>query len=236
MKGAIGIATQQTSKSAYQRAMRNYKLENRWTKEHTKTFIKLKGLLTSEPTLKSPRWDGTPFIITTDGSKDALAGVLAQRSETILPGGKVVSRVHPIAFASKRTSPAEEKYKPFLFEFAALKFSLDKFSDIIWGSPIELKTDCQALRDFLLNDKLNATHARWRDGILAHNIIGVRHVPGKMNVVADGISRWWEGQPKKHGDGSEWTVSEDWEAATGLVHDLFLIASPDQITTLRKRF
>ena len=73
-------------------------------------------------------------------------------------------------------------------EFAALKFGLDKFADITWGFPIEVETDCQALRDHLLNDKLSATHARWRDGILAHQITDVRHVPGKLNVVVDGLS------------------------------------------------
>jgi RNase H-like domain found in reverse transcriptase len=112
----------------------------------------------------------------------------------VLPGGKTVERVHPIRFASKRTSPAEEKYKPFLLEFAALKFGLDKFSNIIWGSPVHIETDCQALRDVLLNDKLNATHAQWRDGIIAHNITDVQHVPGRINLVADGLSRMDEGK------------------------------------------
>jgi hypothetical protein len=90
-------------------------------------------------------------------------------------------------FTSKRTSKTEEKYKLFLLEFYALKFGLDKFADITWGFPIEVETDCQALHDHLLNDKLCATHARWRDGILAHQITDIRHVPGRLNV-ADGLS------------------------------------------------
>lgn len=96
-----------------------------------------------------------------------------QRFDTVLPSGKVVKHLHPIAFALKRTSKAEEKYKPFLLEFAALKFGLDKFADIIWGFPVEIETDCQALRDHLFNDKLSATHTHWRDGILAHQIVDV---------------------------------------------------------------
>lgn len=98
-----------------------------------------------------------------------------------------------------------------MLEFAALKFGLDKFSDTIWGFPVEIETDCQALRDVLLSDNLNAAHARWRDGIIAHRIVDVRHVPGKLNVIADGLSRQWEGQPRDEGmeDGSTWTVSED---------------------------
>ncbi|KAG2743047.1 hypothetical protein P692DRAFT_20747766, partial [Suillus brevipes Sb2] len=81
-----------------------------------------------------------------------------------------------------------------LLEFTALKFGLDKFSDVVWGFLVEIETNCQALKDVLLNDHLSAAHARWRDGILAHNIIDVRHVPGKLNVIADGLSWQWESQ------------------------------------------
>ena len=62
-----------------------------------------------------------------------------------LPNGTEKTTVHPIAFSSKWTSEAEEKYKPFILKFTALKYTLNKFGDIIWGYPIELETDCQAL-------------------------------------------------------------------------------------------
>lgn len=45
----------------------------------------------------------------------------------------------------------------------------------------------------LTNDKLNHTHARWRDSVTAHQIIDVRHIKGESNVVGDGISRQSEG-------------------------------------------
>jgi hypothetical protein len=80
------------------------------------------------------------------------------------------------------------RYKPFLLEFATLKFALDKFDDIIWGFPVEIETDCQALRDVLMSDNLNATHARWCDSVLAHQIIDVCHIPGHINLVGDGFS------------------------------------------------
>jgi hypothetical protein len=227
------------TKTIYRRVMANHKLKEHWTNEHTKAFIALKAAMTSEPVLK-PKWDGTPFIVTTDGCKDAFRAVLTQRFGTVLPSGKVVSQLHPIAFASKRTSKSEEKYKPFLLEFAALKFALDKFSDTIWGFPVEIETDCQALWDHLLNDKLSATHARWREGILAHQIVDVRHVPGRINVVADGLSQANEGSPNEEGDGSQWTVSEDWETVTGLTHNVFYIYTTDptapEVAQLRDRF
>ena len=226
------------TKTVYRRIMSNFTLKDIWTAEHTKAFLNLKAEMTSEPVLRGPKWDGSPFIITTDGSQDAFGAVLSQRFEYTLPSGKVIRRLHPLGFASKRTSKTEEKYKPFLLEFAALKFGLDKFADITWGFPIEVETDCQALRDHLLNDKLSATHARWRDGILAHQITDIRHVPGKLNVVADGLSRASEGTENEGEDGSEWTVSEDWESNVGLTHDIFHTtdATTPEIAKLRERF
>ena len=227
---------QKYTKSVYRRTLLNYKLANRWTPEHAKSFLALKKILTSEPVLRGPKWDGTHFIVTSDGCQDAFGAVLVQRFETVMPDSRKLTKLHPIGFASKRTSHSEAKYKPFLLEFAALKFALDKFSDVIWGFPVEIETDCQVLRDVMMNDKLNATHARWRDGILSQQIVDVRHVPGKINVVADGLSRAREGTGKEDGDGSEWTVCEDWEATTGLTHDIFRIATLGDTEELRHRF
>jgi hypothetical protein len=99
----------------------------------------------SKPVLKAPHFDGTPFIITTDGCMDGFGGMLAQKFTETWPGGKTIQKSHPIAFASKRTSVAEAQYKPFMLEFAALKYTLDKFNDIIWGFLVKIKMDCKAL-------------------------------------------------------------------------------------------
>jgi hypothetical protein len=131
-------------------------------------------------------------------------------------------------------------------EFAALKYSLDKFSDIVWGQLIKLETDCQALRDIMVNEKLNVTHTRWRDGIMGYKIVGAEHIKGTTNAVADALSRADEGRPKVVGDGSEWTVSPDWESRVGIVNDVFIVeelgdtylvmAVPEGTSVLRDRF
>ena len=130
-------------KAAYTRAMKGYSLEGLWAKEHDHAFLRLKVALVSEPVLKGPKYDGTPFIVTTDGCKYGFAGMLTQKSTVVLPNGTEKTIVHPIGFASKRTSTTEEKYKPFILEFAA-----------------QVETDCQALWDHLLSSTLNSTHAR----------------------------------------------------------------------------
>ncbi|THG96055.1 hypothetical protein EW026_g5699 [Hermanssonia centrifuga] len=205
-----------SGKSAYRGALTSYTLDKaRWGARETEAFIALKTALTSEP--------------------DGFGAVLTQRSSTVLPNGQTVDKLHPIAFASKITSRSEEKYKPFLLELAALKFALDKFSDIVWGFPIEIETDCSALRYVLTNDKLNDTHARWRDSVLAHQIIAVRHIPGQTNV-ADSVSREGEGHLHEPGDGSDWTVYEDWEHREGLVNDILRVEEASPGSHLLRRF
>ena len=221
------------SKTTYRKIMAGHRLQSIWNAEHDKSFIRLKAVITMEPILKGPKWDGTIFIVTTDGCKEGFAGALVQHFKTTLPSGRVVEKLHSIAFNSKQTSRTEEKYKPFLLEFAALKFSLDKFSNIIWGFPVEIETDCQVLCDVMLNDKLNTAHARWQDSILAQQIDDIHHVPGKINVVVDGISQKWEGIPRQVGDGSEWTVCKDWEAATGLVNNILHVTAEGDIHALK---
>ena len=87
----------------------------------------------------------------------------------------------------------------------------------------------------MLSNKLNVTHARWRDGVLAYNIVNVTHVSGTTNI-ADGLSRQYEGIPESEGDGSEWTVEPGWERATGIPRDTFMVTPTEEASQLLKCF
>ncbi|KAF9553003.1 hypothetical protein CPC08DRAFT_599287, partial [Agrocybe pediades] len=54
----------------------------------------LKIALTCEPVLKGPKFDGTPFVVTTDGCKYGFAGMLTQCHTSVLPCGKSVTHLH----------------------------------------------------------------------------------------------------------------------------------------------
>jgi len=71
--------------------------------------------------------------------------------------------------------------------------------------------------------------------VLVHNIVDVCHILGKINIV-DGVSWQYEGMDKVPGDGSEWTVTPDWEEVMGLVHDLYSITELPDLSVLKKRF
>jgi transposase InsO family protein len=226
-----------TRKGAYKRALASTSLKSKWGIEQQKAFVTLKCLLSQEPLLRTPQYDGRPFRVTTDGSMQGFAGFLSQPFTSTDSNGKEVTRWHPISYCSKRTSKSEAKYEPFLLEFAALKYSLDEFEPYIYGSPVEIETDCQALRDCLLRDKMSVHHSRWKESILARNIIAIRHRPGVENPVADGLSRMWEGHERTDTDGSSWSVLPNWEATKGVVNDILSISYvPPQNHLLETQF
>ena len=224
-------------KGAYKKALATASLQNKWGAEQQKAFVTLKCLLSEEPLLRVPQYDGRPFRVTSDGSMQGFAGFLSQPFTSTDTKGKEITRWHPISYCSKRTSKSEAKYEPFLLEFAALKFSLDEFEPYIYGSPLEIETDCQALRDCLLQEKMSVHHSRWKESILAHNIIAIRHRPGVENPVADGLSRMWDSRERTSEDGSDWSVLPNWEATKGIVNDILSISYvPPNIHPLESRF
>ncbi|QRW08776.1 Retrovirus-related Pol polyprotein from transposon opus [Ceratobasidium sp. AG-Ba] len=201
----------------YKRALKETKVE--LSEEGKRAFVDLKTTLTTDPVLRAPVYDDRPFVVTTNGSKYGFGAVLSQVWEEQDGSGGIKKVTYPIAFASKRTSRTEEKYIPFLLEFAALKFALDEFDDIIFGRAIELEMDCKALADLLGNTKLNSTHERWR------------------NLVADALSRVYEHRPDDNsGPGRLRDVDPGWESAKELINDMYLLLDDDRTAALLSRF
>jgi hypothetical protein len=75
-----------------------------------------------------------------------------------------------------------------------------------------------------VSTKLNATNARWGDGMIAHQIVDVQHILGRINLIGDGISRKDKGQPCQPVDDSKWSIIPDWEATRALAYSLFTVS------------
>ncbi|KAF8670094.1 hypothetical protein RHS04_08673 [Rhizoctonia solani] len=219
----------------HRKTLKDAKIKLSTTKK--RAFAELKIALTLNPVLKPPIYNRRPFIITTNGSKAGFGAVVSQTWEEEDKHGKKHQVTYPIAFASKQTSRLEEKYPPFLLEFAALKFGCNKFDNIIFGQPIEIETDCKALADLLGNNKLNSTHERWRESIIARNIVAVRHKPGVKNTVCNRLSRMYKGREGEiGGQGREDSVDPGWESTHDLVNDLYLLTADTDSNALWDRY
>ena len=154
-----------------------------WTEEHTQAFENLKQKITEIPCLAHYNSD-YPNVITTDASTKGLGATLWQEQ----PDGKL----KPIGFASRFLSDTEKKYAINELELLAVVWGLEHFRLYIYGKPIKLLTDHQALEPLIKRNRSNKTYSarltRWLDR-LAHFTINVNHIAGKHLALTDYLSR-----------------------------------------------
>lgn len=108
----------------------------KWTSEQQTAFDHLKTLLTSAPILKQAV-DDEPFVLKTDASGYALGAVLLQGEG---------ANEHPIEYASRLLSNAEQNYSTIEREALAIVWAVQKFRGYIEGASVKLITDHQPLK------------------------------------------------------------------------------------------
>uniref|UniRef100_H3AC60 Gypsy retrotransposon integrase-like protein 1 n=1 Tax=Latimeria chalumnae TaxID=7897 RepID=H3AC60_LATCH len=152
-----------------------------WTPLCTAAFEKLKEALLNCVVLAHPDFERA-FVLSIDASLDGLGAVLSQ-----VPLGE--DKARPVAFASKTLSRAQAKYPAHRLEFLALKWAVcDKFSHWLKGQMSTICTDNNPLTYILTNPKLDVCEQRWVANLAPYNF-KIKHIPGRMNVVADALSR-----------------------------------------------
>eukprot|EP00884_Botryococcus_braunii_P013849 jgi/Botrbrau1/22465/Bobra.0091s0067.1 len=129
-----------------------------WTPACQNAFDELKRVMTSPPVLRMPRLD-LPFILTTDWSKLAVGAVLSQ----IDPDTQFD---HPVAYASRLLTSAEQNYSPTEGECLALFWAINKFRIYLDGKKFTVYTDHSALQ--WLNSKRHKSSKleRWACSVL----------------------------------------------------------------------
>ncbi|KAG1952355.1 interleukin-1 receptor accessory protein-like 1-A [Pimephales promelas] len=152
-----------------------------WTPACDVAFEELKRALVESVVLAHPDFE-RPFILCTDASLDGLGAVLSQ-----VPSGE--DKARPIAFASKSLSRSQANYPAHRLEFLALKWAVcDKFSHWLKGHEFTVWTDNNPLTYILTKPKLDACEQRWVSKLAPYNF-KIKYVPGRLNVVADALSR-----------------------------------------------
>ena len=153
----------------------------KWTTDCENAFSKLKQLLTTPPILAFPDFT-QPFILQTDASGKAIAGILAQ---------KINGHEHPISYASRTLNTAETRYPIIEQECLACVWSFKHFRQYLYGHQIILETDHAPLKWLLKTAKSSDGSSRlhrWASALQEYNY-DIYHKTGKNNANADALSR-----------------------------------------------
>src|SRR5437763_1473763 len=151
--------------------------DNQFTEE---SFKLMKKILTETPVLIHPDFK-KDFILSTDASGYALGAVLEQEGND--------EKLHPIGYASKTLSQAEQKYSTTELECYAVIWGVEKFHYYLYGRKFKVVTDHQALTWLMKNENsLKGRRARWVLRLQPYDF-EIIYKEGKKHQNADALSR-----------------------------------------------
>jgi hypothetical protein len=153
---------------------------------------KLKNAFTSTPILA--HFDpNKEILVEADASDYVSAGVLSQRDDEGI--------LHPVAFFSKKHSPAECNYEIYDKELMAIVRCFEQWRAELEGSPhvIEVLSDHKNLEYFMTTKLLSRRQARWSEFLSRFNF-RIIYRTGKSSAKPDALTRRSGDLPK---DGDE---------------------------------
>ena len=153
------------------------------TEEAKKAFEDLKEKLVTAPILAYPQFDGEPFIVDCDWSKDALGGVLSQVQD---------GQERVIAYGARRTNKAERNYSSNKGELAAVIHFLKTWRYYLLHRKFILRSDHQSLKWIRTMQEPQGMILRWLD-ILANYDFDMEFRSGAKHGNADALSRTTHG-------------------------------------------
>ncbi|GKB45272.1 putative reverse transcriptase domain-containing protein, partial [Tanacetum coccineum] len=153
-----------------------------WGEEQELAFQTLKDKLCNAHVLAL--FDGLEyFVVYCDASSLGLGCVLMQR-------GKV------IAYASRQLKIHEKNYTTHDLELGAVVFALKIWRHYPYGTKSVIYTDHKSLQHIFSQKELNMRQRRWIK-LFSDYDCEIRYHPGKVNVVADALSRKEREKPKR---------------------------------------
>jgi len=165
----------------------------KWTSECQHAFDDLKAAFELAPVLAHFDHNKETWI-ETDASDFVTAGVLSQMHGGVL---------RPVAFFSKKMSPAELNYQIYDKELLAIVRSFEiwqpEVASVAPENPVKVYTDHRNLEYFMKNQKLTRRQARWAEFLSEFNF-RIQFRPGKLNQKPDILTRRSQDLPKDFND------------------------------------
>jgi hypothetical protein len=152
-----------------------------WSDECSQSFKTLKHAFTTAPILRHFNYD-REIIVETDASDYISAGVLSQYDDEGI--------LHPIAFFSKKHTPAECNYEIYDKELMAIVRAFEEWQPELEGAlhPIQVLSDHKNLEYFMSTKLLNRRQTRWAEYLSRFNF-KIIYRPGKAGRKPDALTR-----------------------------------------------
>ena len=149
-----------------------------WTTECDIYFHMLKDYLQEAPILRYPD-PSTDYILYTDASKYAYAGVLTQ---------SIDGTDHPVAYTSGLFRGSQLNWVAFIKEAYAIYMTVKKLIFYLDSAQITLRSDHLMLRKFLEKNTMNTKVNNWALELESQSI-NFEFIAGTKNGFADTLSR-----------------------------------------------
>lgn len=152
-----------------------------WSGACEEAFETLKQLFCSAPILALYDPD-LECIVETDASDHVSGGVLSQHGKDGI--------LRPVAYFSKKHSPAECNYEIYDKELLAVIQAFQEWRTELEGSPHEIKvlSDHKNLQWFMTTKQLNRRQARWAEYLSRFNF-KIHYRPGRLGTKPDALTR-----------------------------------------------
>lgn len=149
-----------------------------WNKEQEEAFKTLKKKLVESPVLHHINYDHN-IVVRTDACLSGIGGVLWQEENNS-------KRRFPVAYMSKPLTDQQTRWSAIEVEAYAIYHAITNWSEYLLGHSFVVETDHANLR--YLEKSEAPKLVRWRLQLGNYDFT-IRHVPGKVNELADGLSR-----------------------------------------------
>ena len=150
----------------------------KWTTESLKAFDDIKESVKRIPTLYFVN-EKDPITLCTDASDYGVGGYLFQTID-----GKEI----PIAFLSKSLSGPQTRWPTIQKEAYAIFYCCTQLEYLLRDRKFVILTDHKNL--LYINSNSNPMIVRWKMSLSEFDITSIDYLPGKDNIVADGMSRF----------------------------------------------
>jgi len=163
----------------------------RWTPTEARAFAEVKDIVHKWRNSHRRSIDYSPSApmcnLCCDACLTGGSGVVSQ--------GEDYLKADVIAFWSGKFNSAQQNYPVHELELLAIVESLRRFAHLLQGLKFRIYTDHKGLEWITSQKKLSPRQARWLE-VLADFEFEIIHVPGKMNQLADALSRMYSDEPK----------------------------------------